>query len=47
MASIPFIPKLAARHSELTGSKRVIVYSIAFFVAFILWASIAKVYEVT
>ena len=47
MASIPFIPKLAARHSELTGSKRVIVYSIAFFVAFILWASIAKVDEVT
>ena len=47
MASIPFIPRLAQRHSELTGSKRVIVYSVALFVLFLLWASLAKVDEVT
>ena len=47
MASIPFIPRLARRHSELTGSKRVILYSLALFVMFLLWASLAKVDEVT
>ena len=47
MASIPFIPSLTRRHGELTGSKRVIVYSLALFVVFVLWASLAKVDEVT
>lgn len=47
MASIPFIPNLARRHSELTGAKRVIAYSVALFVLFLLWASLAKVDEVT
>ena len=47
MASIPFIPELARRHRELTGSRRVIVYAAAFFLVFLLWASIAQVDEVT
>ena len=47
MASIPFIPRLSQRHSELSGSRRVIVYSLALFVMFLLWASLAKVDEVT
>ena len=47
MASIPFIPEIARRHSELSGSRRVIVYSTALFLIFLLWASIAQVDEVT
>jgi adhesin transport system membrane fusion protein len=47
MASIPFIPEIARRHSELSGSRRVIVYATAFFLIFLLWASIAQVDEVT
>ena len=47
MASIPFLPELARRHGELTGSRRVIVYSGALFLVFLLWASIARVDEVT
>lgn len=47
MASIPLIGGLTARHNELTGSKRIIVYAATGFVLFILWAALAHVDEVT
>ena len=47
MASIPLIPGIARRHGELSGSKRIIAYAAAFFLVFLLWASLAKVDEVT
>ena len=45
MASIPLIPGIARRHGELSGSKRIIAYAAAFFLVFLLWASLAKVDE--
>jgi adhesin transport system membrane fusion protein len=47
MASIPMFNGLQARHRELTGSGRVILYTALGFVVFVLWASLAKVDEVT
>jgi adhesin transport system membrane fusion protein len=47
MASIPMFNGLQARHRELTGSGRVILYTALGFVVFVLWASFAKVDEVT
>lgn len=47
MASIPFLPSLPRRRQPLTGSQRVIVYSAIGFLVFLLWATFAKVDEVT
>lgn len=47
MASIPYFPALSRRHAALSGSARIILYVAVGFIAFIAWASIAKVDEVT
>ncbi len=47
MASIPLVEGLRVRHREMSGSTRVIVYTAIGFAIFLLWASIAKVDEVT
>jgi adhesin transport system membrane fusion protein len=47
MASIPMINGLTARHRALSGSGRIILYVSLLFVAFIAWASLVKVDEVT
>lgn len=47
MASIPMFQGLQARHREMSGSSRVILYTALGFALFLLWASLAKVDEVT
>lgn len=47
MATIPLFAGVQRRHSSLSGSGRVILYSFLGFVVFLLWASIAQVDEVT
>ena len=47
MASIPFMPTLPKRREPITGSRLVIVLSAIGFIVFLLWATFAKVDEVT
>jgi membrane fusion protein, adhesin transport system len=50
MASIPFAPALggrAARRRPLTGARKIILFSALGFFAFLLWAMVAHVDEVT
>ena len=47
MATIPFLPAAAKRREPLTGARLVIVVSAIGFVVFLLWATFAKVDEVT
>lgn len=47
MASIPYLSSLTKGREPLTGSKRIIVISALGFLVFLLWATFAKVDEVT
>ena len=47
MASIPFLQSIPKRWEPLTGSQRIIVVSAIGFLIFLIWASLAKVDEVT
>ena len=47
MASIPFLPANPKRRQPLTGAQRVIVVASIGFLVFLIWASLAKVDEVT
>ena len=47
MATIPFISSLTKGREPLTGSKRIIVLIAVGFAVFMLWASLARVDEVT
>ena len=47
MASLPLFSSLTKGREPLTGSKRIIVYAAIGFFVFLIWASLAKVDEVT
>ena len=47
MASIPIFPDLPRKYEALPASSRVIVVTAIGFLIFLLWASLAKVDEVT
>ena len=47
MASIPLLPAIPKRRQPMTGAQRVIVVASIGFLIFLIWASLAKVDEVT
>ncbi|WP_118855734.1 HlyD family type I secretion periplasmic adaptor subunit [Sphingomonas mesophila] len=47
MASLPLFAQLGGRRGSLSASKQVILWSVGLFVVFLIWASVAKVDEVT